>query len=257
MLILTASAKTLLEAGAYVNVPFALPQLLTEADVVCSALQQYSAKKLGTLMNISEILAQQTMERFAKWNKEHTSRNSRPALFCYNGEIFKAMHIADYTPDQLAYAHDHVRILSGLYGVLRACDYMRPYRLEMGTNVHIHGQKLVEYWQPHCTDLLRSELKANTTPFILDLASREYAHCIDADSLGYPIVQVDFLQYGKKGLQTYAIYAKHARGMMMDYCITTGAQTLDDVAKFTGDGYELVERSETRLVFVQKDRPLP
>lgn len=251
MIILTSPAKSLTESGDYPGVKLSQPQLLDQAKVVHKVLAKCSSKELQSVMSISEDLGDLNRQRFKVWTGTHSQKNSRPAIFMFNGDVFKAMHIAEYDADQLEYCNQNLRILSGLYGVLRPFDLMQPYRLEMGTKVQIEGKKLVEYWQQFTAKTIAIDLAGQKHPFVLNLASQEYFESIDTSIIKHPIIDVRFLQHGKRGLQTYGMLAKKARGMMIDYCITTQAQTVANIADFKGDGYTLTEQTETSLTFAQ------
>lgn len=251
MLLITSPAKTLNTTSTFVDIQPTQPEFLAKTAKLQQYMQTTDVPALMKLMHISEELAIQNVERYQVWQKEHTISNSRPSIFTFNGDVFKAMDIANYTKDQLQYAQKHLRILSGFYGYLRPLDLMQPYRLEMGTKLTGGPtNSLPTYWQPAITKHFNQDLAAHTTQCVLNLASAEYSAAVDTTILTYPIINVTFLQERSGGTKTYGILAKKARGLMIDYCIKYNVTTLKELEKFTVAGYKLINKTEHELVFL-------
>ena len=255
MLIITAPAKSLTLTGEHVPVPASQPEFLAKTAELHTYLRTLDVPAIRKLMNVSEDIAVLNVERFQQWSKQHSSSNSRPAIFTFNGDVFKAMSISEYDQAQLEYCNKHLRILSGFYGFLRPFDYMQPYRLEMGTNMAGGPSKsLPAYWQESITSAFNQDLANHKHAFVLNLASKEYSDAIDKEKLEYPMVTVTFLQERPGGTKTYGMLAKRARGMMIDHCVRTSAKTTGDIAKFTIGGYKLIDQTEDNLTFLLQEK---
>lgn len=251
MLFITAPAKTFNTTSVYPQVPVSTPAFLHKTAALHTYLRTLNVLALQNMMHVSEDLAVLNVKRYQTWQESHTTKNSRPSIFMFAGDVFKAMHIADYTLKQLDFANAHVRILSGFYGVLKPFDLMQPYRLEMGTQLpNGTTNKLPDYWQDSVTKLLYTELQNHDCKVLINLASKEYSAAIDEQALVYPMVHVTFLQERAGGIKTYGILAKQARGMMLDYCIVNGVNQVDDLEKFTSGGYKLIHRNEKEFTFL-------
>lgn len=247
---LTSPAKTLNWDTSYpANLALTEPQFLQKTKAIHSVLQQQSARELTETLHVSDTLAQLNYDRFQSWTPKHTAANSRPSLFTFRGDIFKQMPIETYDKAQIDYAQRSLRVLSGFYGILRPLDLMQPYRLEMGTNLNSVGP-LHTYWKEAVTTSLHNEISANGYNFVLNLASVEYANAVDFNSLPCPTITVHFKHERKGQIKTIALLAKQARGMMIHHCITVGAETIDDIKKFSASGYELTEQADDSLTFL-------
>lgn len=248
---LTAPAKTLDFETPIPDVEGHDPLFLKQAEPIVKALKQCSVPELKQALNVSDALAELNHERFTRWSKAHGATNARPALFAYKGDIFKQLDLAHYAGEEREYLHDHLRIVSGLYGYLRALDRMRPYRLEMKLSLDAGGiGSLQRYWKPVLTKALAEECEHENTPFVLNLASKEYADAFDFGALPCPVIDVTFLQQRNGETKTFGLLAKRARGMMIDFAAKRKAKTIDDIAAFSEGGYRLSDRSAKSLTFV-------
>lgn len=228
------------------------PAFLPQAERLNRLLRKKSARSLGKLMNISANLAQLNYDRNQTWSIPFTSDNSRPAIFAFNGEAYRGFDGYTLKEDQLDYLQDSLRIISGLYGLLKPLDLIQPYRLEMGTRMPVGVKKnLYEFWKPTLTDAVNAELEPDE--LFVNLASNEYSKAIEMGSLKGKVVNVQFKELRDGKYKTIMSFAKLARGTMARYLVDIKANTLDDVKGFDRDNYLYSEAlsSETELVFTR------
>ncbi|MCL5247064.1 peroxide stress protein YaaA [Cellulophaga sp. 20_2_10] len=215
---------------------FTEPQFLKQAKKLNEVLKMKSPKAISQLMSISDNLAQLNWQRNQDFTIPFTTKNARPAVFAFNGDVYQGLDAYSLSEAKLGALQDKLRILSGLYGILKPLDLMMAYRLEMGTKMPVGNNKnLHEFWKKDVTASLNSELKENEV--FVNLASNEYFGAVDKKSLKSPIVTPIFKDWKNDKLKVISFYAKKARGSMVRYIIDTNAETLDDIKKFTIDGY--------------------
>lgn len=225
---------------------------LKEAERLNKLLQKKSPKKLSKLMNISDNLAELNYERNQDWELPFTKDNARQALYAFNGDVYRGLDAYTIDTKKLEKIQNTIRILSGLYGILKPLDLMQPYRLEMGTKMPVGKNKnLYEFWKKKITKALNEELK--TDEIFLNLASNEYFKAIDTKTLKVPVINVNFKEHKNGKYKTIAIYAKVARGLMARYIIDNNAETLEDIKGFNLEDYGFSEAlsSEKELVFTR------
>ncbi|MFV0571442.1 MAG: peroxide stress protein YaaA [Xanthomarina gelatinilytica] len=226
-------------------------QFLSDSERINKLLKKKSAKSLSKLMSISDDLAQLNYQRNQEWQLPFTKDNARPAVYAFNGDVYRGLDV--YTlGTNIDKLQDTVRILSGLYGVLKPLDLIQPYRLEMGTKLSIGKNKnFYEFWKKKVTKALNEELEDNE--LFLNLASNEYFKAIDTKTLKVPVIEIDFKELKNGDYKTIGIYAKLARGLMARYIIDTNAKTLDDIKGFNLENYRFHEQlsKENRLVFTR------
>ena len=188
------------------------------------------------LMDISEKLADLNWERNQNWLLPFTPDNARPAVFAFDGDVYTGLDAYTIPADKISVLQDKLRILSGLYGILKPLDLMQPYRLEMGTSMSIGTNKnLYEFWKKKLTKALNDELQSNE--LFLNLASNEYFSAVDTKSLKVPVITPEFKDYKDGKLKMISFFAKKARGLMVRYIIDTNAETIDDLKQFHYEGY--------------------
>ncbi len=245
MLVLLSPAKTLdFEKRAPVA-DFTLPLFAREAGELAAELRTWSVNDIQKRMKISENLASVNFERWQNFSDDPQA--GKICLFAYVGDVYRGMQASTFSVDDIFYAHDHVRILSGLYGVLRPLDLIQPYRLEMKIPVSgAWGRDLYDLWKPRVAETLGDEL-------ILNCASHEYAKAVDRRALRGRWVDVVFKERVGKKLVIRALFAKLARGMMAAHVVKNRVETLDGVRTFCEAGYRFDEglSSEDRVVFVR------
>lgn len=235
MIALLSPAKSLDYTRPLPPVEPSAPLFAQEAERLAAAAAQLSAKKLGTLMGISDKLAKLNAERYAGF----MDQAERPALYAFNGDVYLGFEARTLDEPAIAFAQDHVRILSGLYGLLRPLDAIRPYRLEMGTRwAPGRAKDLYVYWGKRISDTIAEELEEEGSDTIVNLASKEYWHVVEqAPPKGTRIITIDFREDGPKGLRFNSFAAKRARGMMARYMCEHRISDPEGLKGFDSDGY--------------------
>ena len=209
---------------------------LKESLQVNKVLKQKSPAALSELMAISDKLADLNWQRNQDWNPPFTPENARPAIFAFDGDVYTGLDAYSIPIENLDILQDRVRILSGLYGLLKPLDLMQAYRLEMGTKLPINNSKnLYEFWKPIVTKALNKELQEGE--LFVNLASNEYFSAVDVKVLKVPVITPEFKDYKEGKLKIISFFAKKARGLMVRYIIDSNAQTIEDLKGFNYEGY--------------------
>ena len=209
---------------------------LKQAEIIQNTLKKKKPKQLMELMAISEKLGDLNWQRNQDWQLPFTDKNARPAIYTFDGEVYTGLDVYSLSADKVAVLQDKLRILSGLYGVLKPLDLMQAYRLEMGTSIKLGTKKnLYEFWKKSLTDYLNSEL--NKEELYVNLASNEYFSAVDTKKLKVPVITPEFKDYKDGKLRMISFFAKKARGLMVRYIIDTNAETVDDLKGFNYEGY--------------------
>ncbi|QXP77978.1 MULTISPECIES: peroxide stress protein YaaA [Winogradskyella] len=227
-------------------------QFLKEADQLNKVLKKKSAKDLSELMHISDNLGQLNFERNQEWELPFTQDNARPAIYAFSGDVYRGIDAYTIDTEKLDKVEDTVRILSGLYGILKPLDLVQPYRLEMGTKLPVGKNKnLYEFWQKKVTRALNEELEDDE--LFINLASNEYFKAVDTKALNVPVVNIVFKEFKNDKYKIVAFYAKLARGLMTRYIIDTDVKTVDDIKAFNYENYGFSDAlsSENELVFTR------
>lgn len=254
MLILLSPSKT--QETGYKYKEQTDPEFLKKTEKLVNTLRPLSALEIQKLMQVSEKLAETTRQRFADFSLPQKSANSCQALLAFRGDVFSEIAVESYTPDDFAFAQRHLRILSGLYGILRPLDLLQPYRLEMGGKFKPPGAKnLYEYWRPDIAAALQKTCTSEKHTELLNLASNEYFKAVDTDALGVRIVNVFFKQHKDNKLRTIAIHAKKARGSLTNYIIRNRVDKSSELTSFNYAGYCFAKDKSTanELVFLQQE----
>lgn len=237
MKIVISPAKSLNFEKELPTTQFTQPSLLKESKKVHAVLKQQSPAELSQLMSISDKLADLNWQRNKAWKTPFASSNARPAVYTFDGEVYNGLDAYSIPLEKLEVLQERLRILSGLYGVLKPLDLMQAYRLEMGTKLPIGESKnLYDFWKTTVTTSLNKELKKGE--LFLNLASNEYFSVIDTKALKVPVITPDFKDYKDGKLKMISFFAKKARGMMVRYIIDTNAETIDDLKGFNYEGYQ-------------------
>lgn len=212
------------------------PAFLKQAETIQKTLKKKKPKQLSALMDISEKLAELNWQRNQEWNVPFTTENARPAMYTFDGDVYVGLDAFTLPVDKLDDLQAKVRILSGLYGLLKPLDLMQAYRLEMGTSITIGKNKnLYEFWKKTITKALNDELQKDE--LFINLASNEYFSAVDTKALKVPVITPEFKDYKDGKLKMISFFAKKARGMMVRYIIDTNAETMDDLKRFNYEGY--------------------
>ncbi|TBN05577.1 peroxide stress protein YaaA [Hyunsoonleella flava] len=228
------------------------PQFLKQSERLNKLLKKKSAKSLSKLMSISDALGQLNYERNQSWELPFTTDNSRPAVYAFNGDVYRGLDAYTIPEEKLDTLQNTVRILSGLYGVLKPTDLIQPYRLEMGTKLPVGSKKnLYEFWKKDITKALNEELEDDE--LFLNLASNEYFKAIDKKALKVPVITANFKDFKNGTYKVISFFAKEARGAMARYIIDTNAQTIEDLKGFNYMDYGFSEdmSTNTDLVFIR------
>jgi cytoplasmic iron level regulating protein YaaA (DUF328/UPF0246 family) len=236
MKILLSPAKSLDYSTALPTQRFTEAQFLDKANTIQKTLKKKNPKDLMELMDISEKLADLNWQRNQDWALPITQENARPAVYAFNGDVYTGLDAYTIPTEKLDDLQDQLRILSGLYGILRPLDLMQEYRLEMGTSITIGTKKnLYEFWKKTITDALNKELTKDE--LFLNLASNEYFSAVDTKALKVPVITPEFKDYKDGKLKMISFFAKKARGLMVRYIIDSNATTIEDLKGFNYEGY--------------------
>ena len=236
---------------------FTLPVYLKEAEQLIQELKSYSIRELAELLKVNANIAEQNADRFFHWSTPFTPENAKQALWVYNGEVFHGLDAGSFNKQEIAYAQRHLRILSGLYGVLRPLDLIQPYRLDVTHRLSAgQGGDLYDFWRERISREVQQALTASGSPHvILNLMSGEYARTLDHNLLNARIIDVEFLQYQPQTekFKPIVIYIKKARGLMARFVIRHEIDSIETLKSFSDEGYWYNEQlsSDNKLVFVR------
>ena len=241
MKILLSPAKTLDYETKLPTTRGTQPHFVEEAAQINAKLERQSKKKIQELMSISANLADLNYQRYKDFKEEHDKSNARPSIYTFAGDVYSGFDAFSMNTDLLDAAQDRVRILSGMYGVLRPLDLLQPYRLEMGTKLPIEKYKnLYEFWKDKVTPRLNSEM--NDDELLVNLASNEYFKVIDKKSQKGKVISPVFKDYKNGKLKVISFFAKKARGTMARYLVENKAENLKEILAFAGDDYRYSEK---------------
>ena len=254
MLLLISPSKTLdFSPQKKVKTPTS-PEFVEEAAELVRRLKKFSKKKLADLMGISEKLAAENFDRFQQWSPEHSRDNSKPCLLAFRGDVYDGLAAEKWKAADLKFAQRHLRILSGLYGVLRPLDAIQPYRLEMGTPLKVGRQKdLYAYWREIVTESIGQALRSARTSTIINLASKEYFSAVDFNELEANVITPAFKEYRDGRYKFLSFFGKKARGLMAGYILENKLKKPEQIKRFDVDGYSFNEElsSEADWVFTR------
>ena len=225
---------------------------LNEAKELNTLLKKKSPKALSELMHISPKLGALNYERNQNWSLPFSSENARQAIYAFDGDVYRGLDAYSISEEKLDILQDTVRIISGLYGLLKPLDLIQPYRLEMGIKFPVGKNKnLYEFWRKKITTALNDELYEDE--LLVNLASQEYFKAIDVKALKAPIIHIDFKEFKNGQFKTIAIFSKRARGLMTRYIVDSNAQNVEDLKNFNTDRYILDDQlsTENKLVFTR------
>lgn len=254
MIILLSPAKDLSTGSLKSRAGTTRPVLLEKSARLVNKLKGMSAKKLASLMDISPALAELNHARYAAWSTPFTRRNARPAVDVFNGEAYRGLNAATLDADDLRFAQRHLRILSGLYGVLRPLDLMQDYRLEMGTALKMgRANNLYAYWGDAITAQLNSDLADNGEDVVMNLASVEYFKAVRPAKLKARVITPVFKDRTTGGYKVVMVYAKQQRGAMARHIIRHRLLDPAQLKNYADNGYRFApeESSEQEWVFLR------
>ena len=239
------------------------PDFLEQSQQLINTLLPYSPEALAKLMNISEKLSELNHQRYQDWQLPFTEQNAKQAISTFKGDVYTGMNIESFSDSQLEFAQQHLRILSGLYGLLRPLDLMQPYRLEMGTRLeNIHGKNLYEFWGDSITLAINKQLQLTNSQYLINLASNEYFKSVKVKQIDSTIITPFFkeLREDKTKGQHYkviSLLAKRARGMMSAYILKNKLNEIEDIKLFNEAGYRYNKELSTKnnWVFSRDKQP--
>lgn len=252
MKIVISPAKTLDYESKLPTRKHSVPAFLEQSETIQETLKEKSQPQLMELMDISDKLAELNWQRNQEWATPFTTKNARPAVYAFNGDVYTGLDAYTIPTSKLNKLQDTLRILSGLYGLLKPLDLIQPYRLEMGTKLEVGEHKdLYDFWRSTVTEALNNELKDDE--LFLNLASQEYFNAIDEKALKVPVVTCEFKDYKDGKLRMVSFFAKKARGMMVRYILDKNIRSLKGLKGFDYDGYryDLKLSDKTTLVFTR------
>ena len=238
MLMIVSPAKTLDFTTPATALTPGRAEFAREAKQLVAELRGLSSGALGELMSISPELAALNAARFRSWSTRPAAGKTRTAVLAFRGDVYLGMRAETFDAQDMAFAQQHLRILSGLYGVLRPLDSIQPHRLEMGTRlVTTAGHSLYEFWGPRIARALRRQAVRSGATVLVNLASQEYFRAVDLEALALPVITPVFKEQRAGGLKIVSFSAKRARGMMAGYAIRNRITDPGKLKKFIADGY--------------------
>jgi len=252
MLFLLSPAKSLDYDTPVAPLPHTAPLFVKQSQALIAVLREQTPLQIAELMSLSDKLAALNVARYQAWSSRATVKNARQAVLAFDGDVYGGLAARNLGADDLAWAQDHVCILSGLYGVLRPLDLMQPYRLEMGTRLaNPQGKDLYDFWGTQISDYLNKRLRADVSPVVVNLASQEYFKSVDRRALKAPVVDCVFEDYKGGQYKVISFHAKRARGLMARYAIEHRLVQPEQLRGFDSEGYAFdAARSEPqRYVF--------
>ncbi len=257
MLALISPAKTLDYESALPTDQHTLPRLLEHSQQLIDVSRKLSASEIASLMSVSEKIAQLNVARFRDWQPEFNFSNARQAIFAFKGDVYTGLNAYDLSAQDLEFAQTHLRMLSGLYGLLRPLDLMMPYRLEMGTKLaNTRGHNLYEFWGDQITQLVNADLAQADSELLVNLASDEYYKSVKESKVKAEIIKPVFLDQKNGKYKVISFYAKKARGLMARYIIQNQLNRVEDLKSFNTDGYyfDAASSMKEELVFKRDEQ---
>lgn len=257
MLITISPAKTLDYSSPLVTERYTQPEMLDQSKILIKACRKLTPAQIASLMSISDKLSGLNAARFAEWHPDFTPENARPALLAFKGDVYTGLHVEDFSDGDFDFAQQHLRMLSGLYGVLRPLDLMQAYRLEMGTKLeNSRGKDLYEFWGKRITDKLNQALKDQGDKVLVNLASDEYFKSVQVKNLNADIIKPVFLDEKNGKYKIISFYAKKARGLMSRFIIKNRLTNPEQLVNFDLDGYQFDESASqgNELVFKRPEQ---
>ena len=257
MFFVLSPAKNLNEKAPAPVKEFTQPYLLAEAEILMRQLRELAPQQIAELMHVSDKIALLNVERNAEWHTPFTPDNAKQAVFMFNGDVYEGIAADTLKPEQIQYLQQHVRLLSGLYGVLRPLDLMQPYRLEMGTAfANTRGKNLYEFWGDIITDLLNDTLAQAGSDILINLASQEYFKSVNTKKLKARLITPVFKDEKNGKYKIISFYAKRARGLMVRYAAEHNITDPEMLKNFDYEGYSFnaAASNESEWVFMRKEQ---
>lgn len=258
MLAVISPAKTLDFETPSLAKSSSSPEFLNHAQKLIKKLRSLPESELSCLMSISPKLAALNEQRYKDWCLPFTKSNAKQAILAFKGDVYTGFNFEEYNEKDFAYAQNHLRILSGLYGLLRPLDLIQPYRLEMGTKlVTPEAKDLYAFWSSKLTSALNGAIRKSGNQTLINLASNEYYNVIDKQSLKGSVITPVFKDKKKDEFKVISFFAKKARGAMSDYIVRNRVSDPDGLKEFKGLGYRFNKKltRDDNWVFTRKESP--
>ena len=256
MLTVISPAKTLDYDTPPVTLRHTLPQYLDDSQVLIEQLRRLSPPQISELMHLSDKLAGLNAARFGSWTPNFTPANAKQALLAFKGDVYTGLDAESLSEDDFSYAQDHLRMLSGLYGLLRPLDLMQPYRLEMGTKLaNARGKDLYAFWGTRISEWLNQALVDQGDDLLLNLASNEYFSAVKRGALKSRVIDTEFRDFKNGQYKIISFYAKKARGLMSRFVIQERVEDPQRLKQFDMQGYyySAEQSSVDKLVFLRDE----
>lgn len=257
MLFVLSPAKNLNEKDPAPEQYFTQPELLNQAEELMKEVRSLAPQEIAELMHVSDKIALLNAERNTAWHTPFTPENAKQAVFMFNGDVYEGIDAQTLAVKALDYLQNHVRLLSGLYGLLRPLDLIQPYRLEMGTPfVNSRGKNLYEFWGGRITDLLNKTLKQAEAGILINLASQEYFKAVNTRRLNARVITPVFKDEKNGQYKVISFYAKRARGLMVRYAAEQDITEPENLKNFDYEGYtfNLAASNENEWVFLRSEQ---
>ena len=257
MIIVLSPAKSLdYETPAHVK-KHTIPDFLDDAAELIGGLRRLSPQQIGTLMSISDPLAQLNFQRYAEWSHKFDTSNAKQAVLAFNGDVYEGFDAKTLSSADLDFAQQHMRVLSGLYGLLRPLDLLQPYRLEMGTRfANARGKDLYAFWGERITHALNAQLKTNTSTarVLVNCASGEYFKAVKPKLLDAPVITPVFEDWKGGRYKIISFHAKRARGLMARYAVENRLEAPEQLKGFDSEGYAFDVEASNDSTYVFRRR---
>ncbi len=257
MLFLISPAKNLNEKDPAPVSDYTQPDLLADAEQLMQEVRRLAPQEIAELMHVSDKIALLNAERNAAWHTPFTPENAKQAVYLFNGDVYEGLDAASLPAGAVAYLQQHLRLLSGLYGLLRPLDLIQPYRLEMGTPfANARGKNLYEFWDDTITNLINQTLKAQNSDTVVNLASQEYFKAVNPAKLNARLITPVFKDAKNGQYKIISFYAKRARGLMVRYAAEHAVKEAEALKNFDYEGYRFnaAASSENEWVFLREEQ---
>ncbi|HTI16122.1 MAG TPA: peroxide stress protein YaaA [Trinickia sp.] len=257
MIIVLSPAKSLdYETAPHVE-HHTIPEFVDEAATLIEDLRRLSPQEIGTLMGISDALARLNFQRYADWSRDFSPHNAKQAVLAFNGDVYEGFDAKSLSAPDLTFAQQHVRVLSGLYGVLRPLDLLQPYRLEMGTRLsNARGKDLYAFWGERITHALNAQLREKTdgSRVLVNCASEEYFKSVKRQRLEAPVITPVFEDWKGGRYKIISFHAKRARGLMARFMVEHRLERPEQLKEFAVEGYAFDEAASNDATYVFRRR---
>jgi len=239
MLIVISPAKTLDYETVPVTKKHTIPDFLNDSQELINRARRFSALDIADVMDVSMKIAELNVQRFSDWHTPFTEENAKQAVLAFKGDVYTGLNAETLSAKDFQYAQKHLRILSGLYGLLRPLDLMQAYRLEMGRKIETdRGKNLYEFWGDTITDGLNLQLKKTKSKHLINLASVEYFKSVKPKNINAEIITPAFKEYKNGEYKMIGVYAKKARGLLTRHIIENKIENIEDIKAFSVEGYQ-------------------